>query len=203
MTTSLIVLFIFAFIMSAVMAGKNKTKYKQYKKYKSEEYEINTINSDKGNLYNTINIEKTRKEIFEENRRKRAREHNINIEKKGKDYEVFVANHFEALGYKVKNHGLIHGKKDEGIDVIIMKDKEITFIQCKNWKENSKYEITHKDIKEFIGNTATFIEKEENRDKADGYTIKRLYVTSNDVLDNSARHFLRENNSVGHIVIPM
>ena len=84
-----------------------------------------------------------------------------------------------------------------------MKDKEITFIQCKNWKENSKYEITHKDIKEFIGNTATFIEKEENRDKADGYTIKRLYVTSNDVLDNSARHFLRENNSVGHIVIPM
>jgi hypothetical protein len=146
-------------------------------------------------------IKEDKKIAFEENRRKRAREHHINIQKKGKDYELFVASHFEALGYKVKEHGLIHGRKDSGIDVITMKDKEITLVQCKNWKEDSKYKITHEKIKAFIGDTEEFLNK--NRDKADGYTIKRLYVTSNDVLDNSARYFLKDSNLVEHMILPM
>jgi len=82
-----------------------------------------------------------------------------------------------------------------------MKNKEITLIQCKNWKKNSTYKIKHKELKEFLGNTTAFLEN--NKDKAKGYNIKRLYITSNDVLDNSARHFLRENNVVEHMVIPM
>lgn len=154
-------------------------------------------------IYNKESIygKEERKKAFEENRRKRTREHYQNIDKKGKEYELFVANHFRNLGFKVKEHGLIHGREDSGIDVIAMKNKEITLIQCKNWKEDSKYKITHEKIKAFIGNTEEFLNK--NRDKAEGYTIKRLYVTSNDVLDSSARYFLRDSNLVEHMILPM
>ena len=154
-------------------------------------------------IYNKESIygKEERKKAFEENRRKRTREHYQNIDKKGKEYELFVANHFRNLGFKVKEHGLIHGREDSGIDVIAMKNKEITLIQCKNWKEDSKYKITHEKIKAFIGNTEEFLNK--NKDKAEGYTIKRLYVTSNDVLDSSARYFLRDSNLVEHMILPM
>jgi len=79
-----------------------------------------------------------------------------------------------------------------------MKGKEITLIQCKNW---DACKITHKHLKEFLGNTTAFLEN--NKEKAHGYDIKRLYITSNDTLDNSARHFLNENSIVEHRVIPM
>lgn len=141
-----------------------------------------------------------KKIAFEENRRKRAREYHKNIQKKGREYELFVANHFRNLGFKIKEHGLIHGREDSGIDVIAMKDKEITLIQCKNWKEDSKYKITHEKIKAFIGDTEEFLNK--NKDKAEGYAIKRLYVTSNDVLDSSARYFLKDSNLVEHMILP-
>ncbi|MDD5400150.1 MAG: restriction endonuclease [Sulfurimonas sp.] len=144
-----------------------------------------------------------KKRIFEDNRKKRTREMHQNNARKGKEYESFVAEHFKNLGYKVKEHGLIHGRKDSSIDVITMKDKEITFIQCKNWREDSKHKITHEKIKAFIGDTEEFLRKEENIDKAVGYTIKRLYVTSNDVLDNSARYFLKDSSLVEHMIIPM
>lgn len=57
MTTFIIIIFIFVFIISAIIAGKNKTKYKPYKKCEYKEYKnygINTINSNKGNLYNSL-----------------------------------------------------------------------------------------------------------------------------------------------------
>ena len=180
---------------------KKEREIWELEKYKNTNYEINTINSDKGNLYNTIKIEKTKKEIFEENRRKRAREHYINTEKKGKEYELHVAEHFRKQGYKVKEHGLINGRADSGIDVIAMKDKEITLIQCKNWKKDSKYKVDHNMLKAFIGNTTEFLEK--NKDKADGYSIKRLFVTSNDTLDESARHFIKDSNLLEHKIIPI
>lgn len=177
--TIAIILFILVLIISAIISGKNKTKN-----------------------YNKIYFNKDeRKKAFEENRRKRTREHYLNIDKKGKEYESFIAEHFKNLGYKVKEHGLIHGRADSGIDIIVMKDKEITLIQCKNWKENSRHKITHEKIKAFIGDTEEFLNK--NKDKAINYTIKRLYVTSNDVLDKSAKYFLRDSNLVEHIILPM
>lgn len=238
---AMIFIFIFAFVISAVKAGKNKTKYKPYEKYKKynkkDSYTFSDLvksvkdnNTKNQNIYETKDhdtkeyffkdtfadigknnqsynqesaYESERKKAFEENRRKRARENHQNIEKKGKEYELFVANHFRNLGFKVKEHGLIHGRKDSSIDVIAMKDKEITLIQCKNWKENSKYKINHEKIKAFIGDTEEFLRKEENIDKAAEYTIKRLYVTSNDVLDSSAKYFLKDSNLVEHIILPM
>lgn len=146
-------------------------------------------------------IKENKKKIFEENRKQRTKKHYQDISNKGREYEVYVAEHFEKLGYKVKNHGIIHGKKDKGIDVIVMKGKEITLIQCKNWKKDSKFKVNHEKIKAFIGDTTAFLDN--NKDKADGYTIKRLYITSNDVLDSSAKHFIEENRVVEHMILPM
>ncbi len=201
--TTFIIIFISILIIKIVISGKNKTKYKKYNQKKEYFYKDTFADLGKNNPnYNQENSYKfERKKTFEENRRKRTREHHINIEKKGKEYELFVANHFRNLGFKVKEHGLIHGREDSGIDVIAMRDKEITLIQCKNWKEDSKYKINHEKIKAFIGNTEEFLNK--NRDKAAGYTIKRLYVTSNDILDSSARYFLRDSNLVEHMILPM
>jgi restriction system protein len=146
-------------------------------------------------------VKEEKQKVFEEHRKERTKQMHQNNITKGKDYEIFIAEHFKNLGYKTQNHGLIHGRNDKGIDVIIMKDKEVTLIQCKNWKADSKYKITHEKIKAFIGDTTAYLDN--NKEKAEGYNIKRLYVTSNDVLDNSARHFLRENNIVEHVIIPM
>ncbi len=146
-------------------------------------------------------VKEEKQKIFEANRKERNKQMHQNNIAKGRDYEIFIAEHFKNLGYKTQNHGLIHGRNDKSIDVIIMKDKEITLIQCKNWKEDSKYKITHEKIKAFIGDTIAFLDN--NKEKAEGYTIKRMFVTSNDVLDDSARHFLRSNSIVEHVVIPM
>ena len=142
-------------------------------------------------------VSEENKEVQAENRKKMYKD---NI-KKGRDYELFIIDYFKKQGYTTKEHGILNGKKDKGIDVIIKKDKEITLIQCKNWKQGSSYKIKHTHLKEFVGNTTAFLDN--NRDKAEGYIIKRMYVTSNDVLDNSARHFLRDNNIVEHRIIPM
>ena len=142
-----------------------------------------------------------KKAVFEKNRKTRAKEHYKNSAKKGKDYELYITDYFNQLGYKTKPFGILNGRKDKGVDVIIKKDKEITLIQCKNWKADSKYKITHTHLKEFLGNTTAFLEN--NKEKAEGYTIKKMFITSNDILDNSARHFLNENSIVEHKVIPM
>lgn len=121
--------------------------------------------------------------------------------RKGRDYEIYIIDYFRKRGYQTKGHGLLNGKKDKGIDIIIKKDKEITLIQCKNWKKEGSYKIRDKHLKEFLGNTTAFIEN--NKEKAEGYSIKRLFITSNDVLHNSGRYFLNETPIVNYQIIPM
>jgi len=155
---------------------KNKQKIQEY--YNKEDLKIQKV----------VNEEK-RKKMYVDNIRK------------GRDYEIFIIDYFRKKGYQTKGHGLINGKKDKGIDVIVKKDKEITLIQCKNWKEDSSYKIKHRHLKEFLGNTTAFLEN--NKERAEGYSIKRLYVTSCDVLDNSAKYFLKDNSIIEHEIIPM
>lgn len=138
------------------------------------------------------------KQITKKENKKNMYKDNI---RKGRDYELYITNYFKLQGYKIKPFGILHGKKDKGIDVIIMKNKVITLIQCKNWEAKTGYKINHKDLKEFLGNTTAFINNREN--EAKGYEIKRMFVTSNDVLDSSAKHFLRENKIVEHKTIPI
>jgi len=157
---------------------------------------INEHNSKEDlKIQEIANQEKQR--ILKENKKKIY----VDNMRKGRDYEIFIIDYFRKRGYQTKGHGLLNGKKDKGIDIIIKKDKEITLIQCKNWKENSSYKIKHSHLKEFLGNTTAFLEN--NKEKAEGYIIKRLYITSYDVLDNSARHFLKDNSIVEHAIIQM
>ncbi len=165
--------------------AKTKTKNAIETHNNKQDAEIRRIAQEENNK----TLQENRKNMYKDNVRK------------GRDYELFVTDHFRKQGYQIKPFGILNGRKDKGIDVIIKKNKEITLIQCKNWKADSSYKVKHKDLKEFLGNTTAFLEN--HKDKADGYTIKRLYVTSNDVLDNSARYFLRDNKIVEHRVIPM
>ena len=109
---------------------------------------------------------------------------------KGKEYEKFIGNLYEKDGYIVKFNGIEKGKKDNSIDLIAIKGNEIVLIQCKNWKENSKYKITHKEIKAFIGDSYFFLEKNP---QYSNYKIKRHFVVSNRILDNSAVQYIKEN----------
>jgi len=137
----------------------------------------------------SISLKEKRKKMYQDNIRK------------GRDYELYITKYFHEQGYQTKPFGILNGKKDKGIDIIIKKNKEITLIQCKNWKADSKYKIKHKDLKEFIGNTTIFL---ENRAKeAEGYIIKKMFITSNDILDNSAKEFLKETPTLEHRIIPM
>jgi Holliday junction resolvase-like predicted endonuclease len=102
---------------------------------------------------------------------------------KGALYEAFVAEHYRSLGYEVIEHGKIHGKKDGGIDLIAKNVEEVIMIQCKNWKQGTKYTINHAMISAFVGNVAMFIAKNTEYEK---YIIKRVYAISEEILDKSA-----------------
>ncbi len=114
-------------------------------------------------------------------------------EKKGKEYEKYVGKFFEEKGYIIKYNGIENGKKDNSIDLIAIKNNEIIFIQCKNWKENNKFKITHKDIKAFIGDTYIFIKENP---QYTNYNIKRLFVMSNKILDKSAYAYIKEHKNI-------
>lgn len=52
----------------------------------------------------------------------------------GRDFEMFVGYKCESEGkYKVEYHGIKHGVKDLGIDLIAKKENETLIIQCKYW----------------------------------------------------------------------
>ena len=180
---------------SKIKKAINENKIESIKKYENQiaidKKRLSDNNEEPINLYNSI------KKNSSSLNRKQMYKDNI---KKGKEYELFIIDYFKKQGYQIKPFGILYGKNDKGIDVIIKKNKEITLIQCRNWKKDSSYKIKHKHLKEFLGNTTAFLDN--NKEKAEGYIIKRMYITSNDVLDNSAKHFLKNNSILEHRVIP-
>jgi Holliday junction resolvase-like predicted endonuclease len=119
---------------------------------------------------------------------------------KGMAYEEFVANHYKQLGYYVWEHGKEKGCKDNGIDLIAKKDKEIIFIQCKNWSATSSYKISHKELKSTRQDVSDYIEKNQI---FKNYNQRIVYILSNDVLHKSAYHYLEEyNDSIECQIIP-
>ncbi len=136
---------------------------------------------------------KSKKEDFDKNRKIRYAKLQKENKSKGIEYEKFVATHFENQNFIVKYNGIEKGKKDNSIDLIAISKEKIILIQCKNWKENSKYKINHEKIKAFVGDTFTYIEK--NPIYKD-YQVDRLFVVSNRILDSSAIKYIKENKSV-------
>jgi hypothetical protein len=120
-----------------------------------------------------------------------------NIIKQGKEFEYYVSDYFKKQGYEVINN-FEKEKNDEGIDIIAKKGEELLLIQCKNWEIPV---ISHKEIKEFLGNCYLFLYNhvEYRRFKK----VRRLYITSQSNLDKSARYLLKDNYPfVEYIQIP-
>ncbi|KIM10073.1 MAG: hypothetical protein KU38_08055 [Sulfurovum sp. FS08-3] len=116
------------------------------------------------------------------------------LKQKGQDYEDYIAKVFQERGYKVIENGKISGKKDGGIDLIVKNEREIIFIQCKNWNENGKYKITHTHIKEFRTNATDYYEKTP---LFRSYDMKALFVLSGNFIDISAIKHIEEIQNKG------
>jgi len=111
--------------------------------------------------------------------------------KKGALYEEYIALIYKANGYTIWEHGKDKGIKDMGIDLIVKKDKKIILIQCKNWNEEGKYKIDHKDIKVFRTEGRDFINKNEI---FINYELHLKYIISGDFMHPSAIHHIEECN---------
>jgi restriction system protein len=115
-----------------------------------------------------------------------------NVEK-GYLYEKYIAEHYTRLGYFVWEHGKEKGRLDQGIDLIVKKDKEIIFIQCKNWKQNTRFKIDHVRIKASRAEARQFM---LNNPLFKGYNNKFRYTISNDCMHPSAIKYIEENNGL-------
>lgn len=151
---------------------RNKVKYLKWSETVKKEFEL--INAIKG---------------FKEAQKIKA----TTPKEKGDRYEEFIAQHYRGLGYFVWEHGKEKGRKDRGIDLIVKKNKEIIFIQCKNWKENTRFKIDHKEIKasrtearEFMKDNPLFI----------GYKTILRYTLSGNFIHPSAIKYIEENSKI-------
>lgn len=120
---------------------------------------------------------------------------------KGDLYEEFICNHFERQGYLTVPHGKNNGVKDDGIDIILKREKEMLFVQCKDWNIKNRYRIDSKEIQYTRMNVRDYINK---NNVFNMYDWKILYVTSDNILHDSARHKIREyQNEIEHRIIPI
>ncbi|QEZ89060.1 hypothetical protein ACIB15232_0942 [Aliarcobacter cibarius] len=170
--------------------------------YKSLLIEVKTLKVENESLKQRISeLEEYEKKIkkltFEENRKERYKKHLENIKEKGKEYEELVAGYFKIDGYEVDSNGIKNGKKDKGIDIVCKKDDELILIQCKNWKEGSKYKINHEKLKAFVGCCTEYINEHKLFDK----NIKLKFITSNYVLDESGKKFLEESKTLQYEIL--
>lgn len=166
-----------------------KPKKYNFKKYSNEnrnyKRETNNINSNRGNLYDTIKTKNKNK--YE------------NVKEKGSMYEEHISNIYKSRNYTIAEHGKDNGVKDYGIDVIAKKGNKILFIQCKNWSTNSKYKINVKEIQYTRMNVRDYLEKNA---MFKNYDWKIIYATSEDVLDYGAKCKIKENNQeIEHQII--
>ena len=117
---------------------------------------------------------------------------------KGNEYEKFIGKKYESLNKNVIYYGLENGKKDNGIDLIIEDEKNITFVQCKNWVSNDHYKINQKDLRAFFGDCYMFIFN-NNIDKSHHF---HFIVSDEKLLTKNAELYLKENKKLKYKVIP-
>ncbi|RRS30979.1 MAG: hypothetical protein P794_05010 [Epsilonproteobacteria bacterium (ex Lamellibrachia satsuma)] len=113
---------------------------------------------------------------------------------KGANFEKYVARYYDLLDYKIIEHGKIYGKKDQGIDIIAINEKETILIQCKNYNNNHKWKIRQKDIKAFRMNCIDFVNNNPEYKKKN---TNILFITSNDILDAGAKKYIKEKRMEG------
>ena len=114
-------------------------------------------------------------------------------------YEACVCNHFREMGYLTVPYRKENGVKNQGIDIILKKDKEILFIQCRDLNIKSNDKTDSKEIQYTRMNVRDYMERNKVFSM---YKWKILYVTPDNTLDISAEHKLNEyNEEIEHRVI--
>ena len=184
--------------------------YKE-KKYENEkkEFSINLSFEDKiklkekdykekfENSKNDTNSNKKKFTPYTEDEKRAYAERMKELKQKGREYEEFVAGYYKLDGYKIELHGIKKGKKDKGIDIICEKDEELILIQCKNWKEDSKYKINHEKLKAFVGCCTEYVNEHKLFDR----NVKLKFITSNYILDESGKKFLEESKTLQYEIL--
>lgn len=122
-------------------------------------------------------------------------------ENKKTDYkfEIQVAKHFENDGYRVYLNCILDVKKDNAIDLICWKDKNLILIQCNNSIPNNENKISHIDLQVFIDSCEDCMEEKNLKYS----TLQRMIISSSDILDFSAKKYLEDNDSVKHLVMAL
>lgn len=122
-------------------------------------------------------------------------EESLRKSKEGSEYEIFIYSLLLKKKYKIIHNCIELKEKDKGIDFIAVKDSNMLLIQCKNW---SDFEVEHYHLKEFYANCEIYLSKIDVAQ----YKIRKIFITSQDVLSSSAKIFLEENSSLfeHHIV---
>jgi restriction system protein len=180
---------------------KNNTKI-TFKKIIDYTDKIALLIMKKMNKENTSNYNpKPRHSYAQPKKQKTTHKEKI---QKGVEYEKFVARVYRSRGYNVTEHGREMGKKDHGIDLIAKKDKEIIFIQCKNWNENGKWKIRHDNIKSFQTDARTFVEQ---KPIFKNYKLQIRYTLSGDFIHLSAIKHIEEmkkrGKKIDYEILPM
>lgn len=173
---------------------KNETAFRYRENvYKKEERKQEPFENNQ----NIVNLNKRKFNPYTEDQKRAYAERMKELKQKGKEYEEFVAGYYKLDGYEVNLHGIKKGKKDKGIDIICTKDEELILIQCKNWKEDSKYKINHEKLKAFVGCCTEYVNENKLFDK----NIKLKFITSNNILDESGKKFLQESKTLQYEIL--
>lgn len=113
----------------------------------------------------------------------------------GRDYEMYIGNKLEELGYRVEYTGIIENLEDMGRDLIATKDKETYIMQCKNWSQEKT--IHEKHIFQLYGTVVLW--KLENP----FFDVKGVFVTTTKLSEkakavaNELDIEIRENIPIG------
>ncbi|WP_434656963.1 restriction endonuclease [Sulfurimonas sp. NW9] len=178
---------------------KNKTKYTIWnKKILNDTQLINRIyDSSKENI-NSKQIQGY-DNLYKKNKPKMTK---TEKKKKGDEYEKYIADFFREQGYYVWEHGKEKGVKDKNIDLFIKKDKNIYFVQCKNWET---WKVDHNKIKATRMDILDYLEEDKIlKEMINNYNWKILYITSKECLTKAAYTYIQKNKDIiEYQVIPM
>ncbi len=130
--------------------------------------------------------------LFKKYMNSKAKKYKISIneehEKKGQSLELRTIEKYEKLGFKVIYNKTKDDKKEEGIDIVCTKDKQVFLIKCNN--SSKPKSIKEEDIKIFHKHASNYV-KTNNLENQD---INFRYVIHyEDALDKSARIILKSD----------
>ena len=127
------------------------------------------------------------------------RKHNYKnyLKQKGNQYEFYIADYFRKDGYKIYMKGYNEGFKDEGIDLICYKGKEMILVQCKNW--NNAVEL--KTIKKFVYDCREY--EQRNYNIVRKRRVRKLFIVSNEFYNEEIYEYIKQiKNEIEFLQIP-